>query len=331
MARSASAARIWVQQPGTAKEIAVASNDMPWIVDSNGIVQYGTRELSCAGGLCVETGNVEWHVLGPGIAAHIAVALDNTVIMTDPSRGDIWLPVTQVSEEISGLNGNNWFKYFSSAPAGRPNNWYKVPTYYGSNGGTPACTGRIAMSADHNDYTSYFGIGCDGNMYGITPDWRWRNGVLVGGNHVWDLQIAGAKQVSMASQVNRGLEQTWWVLYDAHVHVWANDGFKTIEVPRWSNGKAVPGGVTYATDGFAIAGNFVWRWTQDINGGTGDARQDWEMYIGTTPNAPLAQIAHAGVLPPPNYYGGNWVGPSRLWALDTAGRIYVQSEDGSSN
>ncbi|HYQ29046.1 MAG TPA: hypothetical protein VER04_17570 [Polyangiaceae bacterium] len=333
LTRSAAAELVWVQQPGTAKEIAVGSNDMPWIVDSNGVVQYGTPEIACGGGLCVQTDNVQWHVLNADIVEHIGVGLDNVAFITD-NVGQIALPVAAVSDEFNGapgsnggpLNGYNWFNYFEAARAGQPRGWYYKPTTVGSRSGPRACIGRIAVSANHDSYSSYYGVGCDHNLYSATPQWTWRNGVIQSGYPVWNLQAgtSGAKQVSLFSQVGSVLEQTIWVLLgDAHLHALTNSGYITIEVPRWSNGKAVPGGVTYATDGYAIAGNFVWEWKQGIYGGTGDSSRDWNMLIGTTPNAPLAQIAHAGRLPGPNYFGGGTVGPSRLWALDTAGNIYV--------
>src|SRR3954463_1695165 len=130
IARSASADRIWIQQPGRAKEIAVASNDMPWIVDTNGQVEYGTPAGGCGNGICVQPGGVDWHVLGPGTAAHIAVGLDNVAYITDPVSGDIWIPIVAQLNEVGGLNGNNWFNYFSSAPWWEPNNWYDEATYY---------------------------------------------------------------------------------------------------------------------------------------------------------------------------------------------------------
>ena len=57
---------------------------------------------------------------------------------------------------------------------------------------------------------------------------------------------------------------------------------------------------------------------------------DWTKIIGDTPNAPLAKIAYASQMAGPNWCSALAIGPSRLWALDTAGNIYVANSSPST-
>ncbi|HTA90193.1 MAG TPA: hypothetical protein VK745_11475, partial [Polyangiaceae bacterium] len=97
--------------------------------------------------------------------------------------------------------------------------------------------------------------------------------------------------------------------------------------PAWSTGKTVPYGVTYATDSWVVAGNMVWGWLGGVNGEnrTGNPRQDYEEYMFPPPSATIAKIAVAGADPVLGWAG------SRIWALDTANRIYVLEDIASGS
>ena len=113
VAPRAHATLTWVQQPGLANDIAVAANDMPWVVDINGYVQYGTPGNACAPNtLCPQDPtDVQWHMLTPGSSgykmAHIGVTLDNLLVATNPA-GDMTLVQVPYSTVLTCKNWMLW-------------------------------------------------------------------------------------------------------------------------------------------------------------------------------------------------------------------------------
>jgi hypothetical protein len=333
VAANAHATLTWVQEPGLATDIGVAANDMPWIVDINGVVQYGKLNLVCTPGvsICTTNGDVTWHALA-GTLAHIGVSLDNSVIATDPSRGEVWVP--QLFDG-SSTAANNWMSGFDQ--------WYGL-TFYNTPGGPAASTGQLAVRAGGgpcctyifpNETIALLGISwSDSSVREITP------GLFAcadGGhypeicplNPYWTDTGGVAKEITLFSEVSGSLvTQTPWAVTQAGGLWFFNSSWVQVETPVWSTGVRVGGGVTYATDSWVLAGNFVWNWHAGANAErrTGAAAQDYYEVLGPPPSATLTKIAVAGAYPIANMPG------SRIWALDTAHRIWVAedlADDGS--
>jgi hypothetical protein len=321
VAPMAHATLTWVQEPGLATDIGVAANDTPWIVDMNGVVQYGTPTEACGSGICVDTGDVTWHALA-GTLAHIAVALDNQILGTDPSRGEVWFPQTSDDHnQACNYTVSNWMSDFDQ--------WYGLTFRYSS--GAVSSTGSFALKAG---YTSppicvqnplpitLFGIAwSDSSVQQVTTEvLQLSNGQFGVSNPYWSNTGGVAKQVTLFSEVSGStITQTPWAV-TSNGQLWFFDAsWVPVEGPAWSTGKTVPGGVTYATDSWVVAGNFVWAWLAGASGErrTGSSAQDYDEIMGPPPSATIAKIAVAGAYP------ALGCGGSRIWALDTANRIYV--------
>ncbi|HTA94199.1 MAG TPA: hypothetical protein VK745_31685 [Polyangiaceae bacterium] len=313
----------WVQQPGQATDIGVASNNMPWIIDTNGVVEYGTPSVTnCSGSVCYQTGE-QWHTLA-GYCAHVAVNLNNDVFCTDGSRGELWITEGK-STAPSSMSANNWFDWFSQ--------WYGITTYdYAGSGQT--CNGQFAVTSGTGlrpdgrdlawDEASLFAISCaNSSVRKLTPGWDETDISQPLSNPIWSSFGVTAQQVVLFSQVfGSNLTQIPWIVSNGRIYRLTAGGFVQVESPEWSTGKVLT--VTAATDSFVVAngGLFQWFGGADAAQATGVARSDWGNLIEGTPLAPLWKIAYAGVMPGPNSYGPNAVGPSQLWALDTLGDIY---------
>ncbi len=309
----------WVQEPGLAIDIGVAANDMPWIVDTNGVVQYGTPTEACGSGICVATGDVTWHALA-GTMWHIAVSLGNSVYATDPTRGEFWAPQLFDTAASDGDNGSNWMRDFQQ--------WYGL-TFYDYAGAPPSSTGQIAIATSAGGIPgltitlNIFGISwSDSSVQEITPTLY----ECAPGGHIefcttnpyWTNTGGVGKEVTLFSEVSGSLlTQTPWVVTSSGGLYYFNGSWIQVEGPAWSNGATVPGGVTYATDSWVVAGNTVWAWLAGANAErrTGLSINDYDEIIGPPPSATIAKIAVAGAYP-----AAGWAG-SRIWALDTAHRI----------
>jgi hypothetical protein len=322
VAPKAHATLTWVQEPGLATDIGVAANDMPWIVDINGVVQYGAPTQGCSGGICVSGSDVTWHVLA-GTMAHVAVSLDNVPFATN-AKGEVWFP--QMFADGNCHPANSWMSDFDQ--------WYGLPLYDYA-GGPQAATGQfalMALGAEPSCQTVFF---VPGTMFGISssdssvqkttpsiylcddnghfPEFCAANPYRVNTGGV-------GKEVTLFSEVSGSLlTQTPWVVTNNGQLWFFNGSWLQVEGPAWSNGQPVAGGVTYATDSWVVAGNTVWAWLAGANAErrTGNSAQDYDEIVHAPPSATIAKIAVAGAYP-----ALGWAG-SRIWALDTANRIYV--------
>ncbi len=320
-ASSAHADPVWIQQPGLAVDIGVAANDIPWVVDINGNVQYGINNLNCDShsGICTQDGTVTWHMTA-GTASHVAVSLDNDVYMSAPN-GEVWMP--QLWGTATNDNDNNWMKDFDQ--------WYGLVFYNSSH--QTASTGQFVLGADSSGslYTglnrSLFGILSDSSVQKIVPGIY---GCSPGGhvefciqNPYWQDTGGIAVDVALFSETSGSvLTQTpWAVTSGGDLYFDTPGGWSAVERPTWSGGGAV-GPIRWATDSWILAGNWIWHWNGGVNAErkTGVPHTDYDEVIGGTASMQIKEIAFAGPYPAANMPG------SRLWAIDTQNRIWTATD-----
>ena len=177
--------------------------------------------------------------------------------------------------------------------------------------------------------------------------WRERESVAPRTRSGWALrQVLSWEQADhgdyMAALFTDGgpqsLNQNPWVIggapggEDGYTYVYNGLSFPRTSRPSGTNS------ITYLTDHHVIASGpyralgvwitlrGVFHWNGGIHGESPASGPDWTKIIGDTPNAPLAKIAYASQMAGPNWCSALAIGPSRLWALDTAGNIYVAKD-----
>jgi hypothetical protein len=292
----------WIQQPGAASAIAVGATDIPWVLQG-GEAYYGTA--TCPGDICTDPYGVEQWTNVHGLATNIAVDL----------AGSPWTTYQGV------LSGYDW--------AGGESLWTQHPTTVP--GGAAACITSFAITEDVQDsalimfpnskysgtklYPSFWGIDCTsaGNLWQLDADYLLTVYGSAWASKQWKEIDTGDHQMALFSS-NDGstVNQNPWITVRGQVWVYNGSTFFNVDAP---------GVVTYITDGFAVTSAGVYAWTGDIYGhGTGNKTQDWDKVTGQTPNAPIAQIAYAAATLVGTSQGD--VGPSNLWAIDTADNIY---------
>ena len=172
----------------------------------------------------------------------------------------------------------------------------------------------------------WYGAGATPPLRVLGPGWNDNNSAY------WQQADTGDQQVALFSEdASQPLAENPWVIGNVsgapngYAYVYNGSGFQRVSRPHGIfNTTYLP---QYLTDHHAIASlsgyNSVWHWNGTIQGQSPASGPDWTIVIGDTPNAPLAQIAFASKMAGSNWCGGLPIGPSRLWALDTAGNIYL--------
>jgi len=302
----------WVQQPGYATAISVGPRNIPWVIGRGGHINYGIEGTACGAGICVPSGQEVWHDAVGGIAVRVAVNLQDEVAVSN-SAGTLYL----AGVVDSATDPHRW--------PGSLTKWLSYSTTFGAGGSH--CVGQFVMSVAQTgtagpDYL--YGQPCTGgSAWQLAPGFFWypylANFPLMS-NGTWVQVDTNDSQVALFSTSAFGrATQNPWTLYNGHAYAFNGASFVRVINPKVFTDLKLQ----YLSDTFAVAAGIVYQWTGDVFGrGTGNPYQDWKFVIGATPNAPIAQIAYAPALTGPNYFGANTIGPSELWATDTAGNIY---------
>ena len=312
----ARAENYWSDMPGCAKQITVGSDDRPWVVgcDAMGTIFYLGKKTECFNGLCLSF--PDWkRPPGNGLADFIAVNMSGHPMVSDRS-GELWVGIWQNTGGKSPWELDPATKFWG---------WKHERTV--TNAGATACFRSFSVAVPSN---SLWAIGCGGNpeatIWRMKPSWQ--NSSLTGtmivpGTGKW-FQV-GAEQGDAAHKITQfstvsadSVTQNPWAVAVGLLFVYNGSSFDYVPTPA-------DGSVTYATDGYVVAGGSVYKWNGNIYGRP--AATPWTKIIGPTPLAPIYHIALSGKL-----VGGNVrLGPSRLWATDTSGRIYVLAHTSSTD
>lgn len=301
-ARNASAAMEWADLPGCAREFAVGAADAPWATgcDANGTIFYLTQTRSCANGICLSV--PQWkQPPAKGGATFIAVDLRWSNIFITDRNGALWAGLVRAGERpVGGASITRWEKQSTKVA-----------------GGGAACVTSFALETGTSDLGDFWGIGCgsaiERGIWQLQPVWNRfiESGLplILPGSEYWSPvgldEANAAHQITLFStSTTSSITQNPWAV--AAGLVWAYNGSNFDYVPTPADGL-----VTYATDGHIVADGSVYKWSGSIYGHGGS----WTKVVGPTPRAPIRQIAFAGK--------ATSIGPSRLYAVDRDGRIYV--------
>jgi len=301
----------WSQQPGYATAISVGPRNIPWVIGGGGHVYYGSEGTACGNGICVGSGQEVWHDAIGGVAANVAVSMQDQVGVST-AGGTLYMGGV--------LNGSSIASWPSTLKK-----WLPYSTQFGPGGSR--CVGQMVISAAETgtagpDYI--YGMPCGGgSAWLLTPGFYWNTSVQnfpIISNGTWQQIDTNDAQVALFSVSAFGrVTQNPWTMYTGHVYAFNGASFVRVVDPKVLTNLRV----SFMTDTFVVATGLVYQWTGDIYGhGTGNPYKDWKFIIGPTTKAPIAQIAYAPALTGPNWLGPNTIGPSDLWALDTAGNIY---------
>jgi hypothetical protein len=326
--------QVWKQDltaGGCANFIAVDPNDIPWIIACGDYqkdnVYYLGVSLNCGGGL----GCNRWLPNRGFAATNLAVNLNGEVFASSYTGATA---VNQWGNDSRGIG----------VPMG---DWYAMTPYrYGPG----SCISAVAVTKERYDDISFLDPQielADRSLLGDTVEAFWGLGCGAGDNSVYVMNpprdvitgqpwiqvdagngAAGVAIALFTSQIDGELHQTPWLM-TGDGRLLSYDGNRFVSQPTPGS---VPGeisiGAFSVTDHFAAihGGTFgkflvtggVYRWD--------DAKLTWEYFI--TDIAPsgnrIAQIAHSEA-----FYSSTFarqIGPSRLWAIDTAGNIYYAAQ-----
>jgi hypothetical protein len=314
----------WVPVPGLATQIAVGANDIPYILDINGYVQYlSPPKLACSGTLCTPVDRA-WVMMNHQ-ASQIAAdqygylwAVDSVGGLTVGLPSTIAFDTTMQSTSVGAC--------LSSLAPGRP----QPVAVWNYPFGVSAFSFTIPPNAVANmPYTTTYSTGCIGqslssidftlhveNTSPPHPKWFTSNG--------WQPVDTGEIQVTQFTVDGSATQVPWVVAHmsDGTGTVWAYDAGSFIGQPPPSItalGLTAQYSVTYATDHYVAAGNAVWRWNGDAHGNRG--KPIWTLLAHSTPpsGGAISQIAYGSALPGTQV---GTVGPSHLWMVDSNQNIY---------
>jgi hypothetical protein len=165
---------------------------------------------------------------------------------------------------------------------------------------------------------TFWAIGCDNHVYTLSPPY------VPATQHPWLEMGASAVAITLFNSDNGGvLSQTPWIMTSKGALYSYSGGSTVTSVNDRFVLEPGPGGFAYSltdhfvavrgeTLGTTLAIEGVYRWN--------DQKGTWDRFITTfAPSGlPVAQISHSE-----GYTASTGpVGPSRLWAIDTAGNIY---------
>jgi hypothetical protein len=289
----------WTADTGCATSISVGPNNVPWVVGCDGpgpdhSIFYLTKQTSCGNLICQDA----WQIARGLKAVSISVSL-NGIPYAVTSSGAVW------AEADPGPG--NWAEMtpWPYSP-GSCLSWLAVPA--GVDNAPPPEQFVTDSPATFGYQPSLWGIGCGGGDQGVwtLPFMLSNTGPL--GSTTWqqvDAQDnAAAVQIAMFTTDAPPNYQTPWVI-NSQGSIYAYN-------PATGGFAQQPGaGAWSITDHFVAAWDAAYQWS--------DAIQNWVQFIGSTPNAPIKQLAYSE---PIHGTAVGTIGPSWLWAIDTNGGIY---------
>jgi len=304
-------------------DLKVGPNNVPWALscgpapDTDNIYYMSPTQRSCQGILCRPV----W-VTPPsnGRAPDLTIDLEGHATVTTGSQ--IWL-----------LNGDG---HTPEGPGGWNGPFNTTILRQG------ACLTSIAQTLDDDTPTgvmfktagdtggaisfTVWGIGCGGNpnaaIYRLdtTEFVDIPNNTIALNNTQWQQvgasEANAAKEITLFSDVNgNGVIQNPWIYAqtgqtEGLLFVFDGEQFQFVSTPE---------DITYVTDHYVVGASgqtYFWNGTA-----LGQGNTTWTLVAGTAHLlAPIAQIAWSNAIP--NTVNGTTIGPSQLWAIDTAGNVY---------
>jgi hypothetical protein len=319
----------WVspEASGCATSIAVAPNNIPWVVGcgpgpDNGIyyLQPVWMQTSCQG-ICFPT----W-AFADGYGRSVATDYEGNAYVIG-AAGQVWaadfLVVTSFNSPPPTTPTGSWSELSPNASGGFAAVGWPSP-------GGCITSLAVTMNADIDEafvtpnflsfggpYPYYYGVGCYSNpnnsIYVYSPD----NGVRSWAQVDAQDNAAAVNIAMFTVSLPTGSIQTPWTL-NAEGGLYSYDRNSGRFV-----GEPGPDGFAYAlTDHFVAVsqgspGNAgVYEWN--------DGTQSWVFYMSlfTASGTQITQIAHAGV----RYSSAGAIGPSALWGIDSNGGIYYAAD-----
>jgi len=326
LARLGHATPGWVQLPGLATQIAVGANDIPYVLDINGYVQYlAPSTLSCSGSLCVQTER-DW-VFTNIRASHIAsdqygylwsIDSGGALSVVEPSTHafDTSLLFTGMAACISSLAPGRrqpypeWNYPFGVAARARQIHGAEIltepfTTTYITGCGSPSLS--TVDLAFHEEFD------------GAYERWFALNGQQT--IDTGELQVTNFTVDGSATQIP-------WILAplsNGVVTAWAHTAPNTYVAapPPTVFGLQIP--ITYATDHYVVAANHVWAWGGDAYGNRGSPV--WVSIPNSWPptGSTIVQIAHSEALQGTSI---GTIGPSHTYMIDSNDNIYQWGDVG---
>ena len=337
-ARAAQATPGWVQQPGNATQISVGASDYPFILDTNGYIQYLGRaqtDPNCHTSICPESdrqwvlANTQsmdwWHRSAPPLKMNmIATDLYGQVWSIDQGGG-LWVGHT----DMDGVALQLWSGVSTCATSLAPG-FMQYPTQWNHAFGVGTLGTVNVYDPQQRNYNPFYMTGCDEPSL-FSRNFVWHGYTLDGhpSDYItsdgWQALDTGETQVALFT-VDGSADQVPWIvapMSNGRPTVWAwNDGNVQWVPPPLYNGQPVA--VVYATDHYVVAHNHVYRWNGDAYG-----NQGWPVWIELTNSFPddgtIVQIAYASALPGT---ADGTVGPSELWMVDSNTNIWYWGDVG---
>lgn len=318
----------WVQVPGAATQIAVGASDYPFVLDTNGFIQYLDQpQLVCGAGLCVPqrqwisaqrqyTGS--FATLPTVKMSRIATNLYGYVSSIDVAGG-LWLGYIKEGKTFTQITSGAAACATSLAPGLMKN----IPREWNHAFGTPWTNFDVTIEQSRTYGATYI-TGCSPSL--LSTDFTWHGKVSSGSivnwftSNGWQSLDNAESQVAMftvdGSATN---QQVPWVrapLSNGLMTVWTyvNGDYIAAPLPKLFN---FPFPISYVTDHFVVAANRVWRWWGDAYGNR--ANPVWgELENSSLPDAAIKEIAYSW----PAKTADGWTAKSHLWMVDSKNRIW---------
>jgi len=316
----------WVQIPGAATQIAVGANDIPFILDTNGYVEYlKPRPTVCGHGICVD-GTREWQWLD--ITASVIAANQLGYLWMSTSTGSVYHMGPSSQAYSPALNAVPSAAILGSLAPGR----MQLQAYPEWNYTFGTASGKHAFYPNevaHVPHTTTYATGVGSptlSSINVTT-----NMTYVGSSYViwdtadpWQQVDTGELQVTQFT-VDGAADQVPWITVIASAGIptaftiLSPGNYHYVGSPQSFGIKC---GIDWITDHYVAASknsiSGVWRWTGDAYGYGGQ----WSFLNNSNqlPNGgKIAKIAYASALPGTTV---GTIGPSHLYMIDTNNNIY---------
>jgi hypothetical protein len=331
--KSAFAQNVWVQDNGggCATSITVSANNLPVVIGCDTpvgypgpIVYYSNQVLDRI------TQNLTWYpAINPinGInppapePKYIYANMNGETFVTDVN-GAIWWA------DGPGTGNGGFTGQWNEVPSGGCVGSF-VASYAQPLEGAPA-TVAFDTPVEFQEVANVWGVGCDpnstnnSNLYMLSMDWVATPGFdgYLGSLQWTRMGGSGARAslIAFFTDLESGVTQNPWVVNtEGYLYFFNGSGF--------SSAPNAPANITYATDHYILTGSsstpseqavYYWNGTNVGGGNT-----SWTNVIGGLPGPyGITQIAWSqAVTGTPN----GTIGPSDLWAIDSAGNIYYMA------
>ena len=313
----------WIQIPGAATQIAVGANDIPFILDINGIVQYlAPKVFTCGTGICVPNDR-QW--TATGIVA--------SVIATD-QYGYLWKTDSNGAVAHMGPSTNAFSTNLTSVPIaavieslspGR----MQVQPYPEWNFPFGKAAGKHSYKSGETTFVPYTRT-CVTSSNTVLSSTEVMERSQMNGTQLttwdttsgWNTLDSSELQVTQFTMDGSATQVPWVVVQSGQnriAYVVASGPWRNVGSPV-SFGKKFA--IDWLTDHYAAASNgalsAVWSWSGNA-GGTGGAWTFLPNADVIPSGAKIAKIAFASALPGTAL---GTIGPSHLYMIDTLNNIY---------